>query len=289
LAQVDLHLHTTSSDGTLSPTELVRLCVSRGLRVIAITDHDSTEGIAEAREAVSKFRDLVLIPGIELSTDVPGGEIHMLGYFIDLDDEDFQKTIAGFRDDRVGRARKTVEVLNRLGLRITWERVLEIADGAAIGRPHIAQALVEKGYVRYKSEAFDKWLGKDGPAYVERLRLSPTESVRLLVKNGALPVMAHPIYAMKGTGPEEVEALKKTLRELKAEGLAGIEVHYGNFSNVQTRLFASIADEIGLLQCGGSDYHASGNPGEPPPGSAGPPMEVYHKMLDLKKQRAAGR
>ena len=176
MAEVDLHLHTTYSDGRLTPTRLVDLVAQRGLRVVAITDHDSTEGLGEALEAAEKYPDITIIPGIELSTDIPGNEIHVLGYFINYEDAGFQETLSEFREGRLDRARRMVRNLEGLGVSIDWERVLEISDGGAVGRPHIAQAMVERGYITYPQEAFDKYIGRNGPAYAERPKLAPGDA-----------------------------------------------------------------------------------------------------------------
>ena len=156
--EVDLHLHTTCSDGRLTPRELIELLASRGLKIVAITDHDTTEGIEPALEAARAFPRLTVIPGIELSTDIPGDEIHLLGYFIDYKDQEFQETLSRFREGREGRAREMVEKLNAMGVHVTWDRVEEIANGASIGRPHIAQAMVEKGYVSQPQDAFVNYI-----------------------------------------------------------------------------------------------------------------------------------
>ena len=145
-ARVDLHLHTTCSDGRLAPSELIRLAYGQGLEVVSVTDHDSTEGLAEAYEAAREFPQMRIIPGIELSTDIPGNEIHMLGYFIKYDDPQFQDILLRFRRGRVERARLMVEKLDAQGLHLDWDRVQEIAGDGAVGRPHIALAMVEKGY-----------------------------------------------------------------------------------------------------------------------------------------------
>ena len=288
MSEVDLHLHTTHSDGTLTPTELVRLCAERGLRVIAITDHDSTEGVAEAQRAARDFPQLSVIPGIELSTDVPGSEIHVLGYYLDLDDDGLQETLADFRRGREERGQMMVERLAELGVPVSWERVRELSDGGAIGRPHIAQAMVEAGYVRYPQDAFEQYLGRNGAAYVERPKLTPVDAVRILRDNGALPVMAHPTYSVSKTGMGEVESLRDTLAELKRAGLVGMEVHYKDYTPDQVRRLASLADRLGLVACGGSDYHASGNPNEPVPGDVGPPMATVDALAALRT-RTAGR
>jgi predicted metal-dependent phosphoesterase TrpH len=287
MVQVDLHLHTTYSDGTLSPSELVRLCASRGLKVIAITDHDSTEGVPEALEAAEYLDGLTLIPGIELSADVPGSEVHLLGYFVQYQDPELQRALRRLRVGREQRAREVLEKLNGLGVHISWRRVQELSDGGAIGRPHIAQAMVEGGYVRYPREAFDRYLGRTGPAYVERENYTPVMAVEMLVRNGALPAMAHPFYSMASTDADGVAGLKRMLSELKEAGLVGVEVYYAEHSHEQVELLAAVADAVGLVPCGGSDYHCSGNPGEHEPGSAGPPMETVETLRSLRRRRAA--
>ena len=286
MAEVDLHLHTTFSDGRLTPTQLVRMCAERGLKVVSVSDHDSTQGIPEALQAARPFPQLTVIPGIELSTDVPGSEIHVLGYFVDYQNADFQRTLQRFREERVERGHRMVEKLNELGLAISWERVKELSGGGAIGRPHIAQAMVEAGYVQYPRDAFEHYLGRNGVAYVERLKLTPAEAVKILVDNGALPVMAHPTYSVSKSDRDEVASLRKTLQGLKRAGLVGVEVYYGDYTPEQVKRLAGVADELGLVPCGGSDYHASGNPDEPEPGTVGPPMETVEALKSLLHQAA---
>ena len=282
MVQADLHLHTTFSDGRLTPTQLVELCADRGIRYAAVTDHDSTEGIGEALEAARRFRDLEIIVGVELSTDVQDSEIHLLGYFIDHEDDELQGTLSTFRDGREGRARKMVERLDEMGLPVSWERVEELSGGGAIGRPHIAQAMVEAGYIEYPKDAFDKYLGRNGPAYVERARLTPAEAVRMVVSNGAVPVMAHPTFSVARMDDEGVAELRRILVELRREGLAGMEVYYGVYEPDVVALLKSMADELGLIACGGSDYHASGNPGEARPGDVGPPVSSVEALRAAK-------
>ena len=288
MVQADLHLHTTFSDGRLTPTQLVELCADRGIRYAAVTDHDSTEGIGEALEAARRFRDLEIIVGVELSTDVQDSEIHLLGYFIDHEDDELQGTLSTFRDGREGRARKMVERLDEMGLPVPWERVEELSGGGAIGRPHIAQAMVEAGYIEYPKDAFDKYLGRNGPAYVERARLTPAEAVRMVVSNGAVPVMAHPTFSVPRMDDEGVAELRRILVELRGEGLAGMEVYYGVYEPDVVALLKSMADELGLIPCGGSDYHASGNPGEARPGDVGPPVSSV-EALRAARADLAGR
>ncbi len=278
MAVVDLHLHTTASDGRLAPTELVNLVANKGLKVVAITDHDSTEGLQEAFEAARAYPDLRIIPGIELSTDVPGDEIHILAYFIRYGDPELQETLRGFRLGRVKRARRMVEKLAEMGLPVEWSRVQEIAGEGAVGRPHVALAMVEKGYIRQPSEAFDRYIGRNGPAYVERAKLTPQEAVGLVVRWGGAPVLAH---------PSQIVNLDDVLRELKGAGLVGMEVHYAQYSQRRRVELAQYARRHDLLACGGSDYHGLGNAGEMPPGNVGPPLEVVEKLERLAGAGAA--
>ena len=287
--EVDLHLHTRASDGTLTPSELVDLCAARGLNVIAISDHDSTEGLTEAFASAESHPDLRVIPAIELSTDVPGSEIHILGYFIDASDVDFQETLRRFREGRFDRGRAMVERLDSMGYDIEWSRVQQIAGDASIGRPHIASAMVEAGYFKYPNQVFDELIGRDGPAYVERMKLTPEDAIRMLRRNGAAPVMAHPTYSQIKSSRGEVQQLDTTVRQMKEYGIVGIEVFYGDYTPDQIAHLKRIADELDLIPCGGSDYHCSGNPGEPEPGSVGPPMETVSRLeaahVDIARAR----
>ena len=272
MAVVDLHLHTRASDGRLTPTELIDLVASRGLKTIAVTDHDSTEGLDEAIEAAKAYPELSVIPGVELSTDIPGNEIHVLAYFIQHTDARLQETLKKFRAGRLQRGKRMVEKLRELGVEIEWQRVQEIAGDGAVGRPHIALALVEKGYVSLPNEAFSKYIGRNGPAYVEREKLTPPEATSLIRRWGGAPVLAH---------PAEITDLDDTLEELKAAGLAGMEVNYAQYSEQKIQELAEVAARHGLLPCGGSDYHGLGNPGEPLPGTVGPPPEVVERLEKL--------
>ena len=286
MIQADLHLHTTFSDGTLTPTQLVALCAERGLKIICVSDHDTTNGLPETFEAARAYPDMTVIPGIELSTDVPGSEIHILGYFVDHADAGLQRILSDFRSGREDRGEKMVEKLNELGLAISWERVQQIAGDASIGRPHVAQAMVEAGYVQYPRDAFDEYLGRNGLAYVERPKLLPEDAVRLLVEHGALPVMAHPTYSAAKSGRAAVSSLSDILSELKDAGLVGMEVYYGDYTPDQVDMLRGLADDFGLIPCGGSDYHALGNPDEPEPGTVGPPMSSVDALYALKTAAA---
>ena len=279
-AEVDLHLHTTESDGRLTPAELVALADKQGLRVIAITDHDTTSGLDPAWKAAMAYPGLVVLAGIELSTDVPGNEIHVLGYYIDHQDTSFQMMLYEFRESRVGRAQKMVEKLGELGMPLEWERVKEIAGQGSIGRPHVAQALLEKGHISYLQEAFEKYIGRNGPAYVEREKQTPEAAVELITNVGGTPVLAH---------PAQVDNLEDVLTSLKAVGLKGMEVFYAQYDQATVARLAELADKYDLLPCGGSDYHAFGTPGEPLPGKAGPPMWVAMELRELAMEQSYGR
>ncbi|HEY5625392.1 MAG TPA: PHP domain-containing protein, partial [Dehalococcoidia bacterium] len=236
----DLHLHSTISDGRLSPTELVNLAYKNGVRVMALTDHDIVNGLPEAFEAAEKFDDLTLIPGIEMSTDVPGNEVHILGHFIDWQSDDFGAKLAHLQDSRLGRARRMVERLAELGKPVEWERVQSFAEGA-VGRPHIALALVEAGHVASVPEAFDKYISRTGPAYVERERLEPEEVVATILGVGGLATLAHP-RELHAAG-----SLDTLLERLRAAGLTGMETYYQDYDAGEVEMFRQICERYGLL------------------------------------------
>ena len=286
---VDLHMHTTASDGRLTPTELVELAAAKGLRTISVSDHDTTAGLVEARQAVNRIPGMRLIPGIELSCDVPGGEVHMLGYFMDVEDPGFQEMLAGFREGRLARGEGMVAKLAEFGMHIEWERVLEIAGDASVGRPHIAQALVEAGYFLEPSDAFHEYLGRRGKAYVERAKLTPPDAVKLLNDVGGVAVFAHPWFERRGNEPEPEQSLIETVEELKAAGLHGMEVHYALYDEATVDWLADVARAYDLIPCGGSDYHHSGNSREPLPGVNGPPMATVERLEEAARQLAARR
>jgi predicted metal-dependent phosphoesterase TrpH len=273
-AEVDLHLHTTASDGRLSPAELVNLVVAQGLKKISISDHDTTEGLAEAYAAAHQFPELEIIPGIELSTDIPGDEVHMLGYFIQYDDLAFQERLLRFRQGRVERARLMVEKLDSLGIHLEWDRVQEIAGDGAVGRPHIALAIVERGYCKEPRDAFPEYLARKGLAYVERPKMTPAEAVQVLVGVGGVPVLAHPAY---------LDNMEATIDELKDIGLVGMEVYYAQYRPDTIRHLERLAEQYGLIPCGGSDYHGLGNSGEPLPGVIGPPRSTVDRLEEAAR------
>ena len=268
-ATVDLHLHTLASDGRLTPTELVRLGARQGLQTMAVTDHDTTDGLEEAFEAAREFPELRVIPGIELSADVPGDEVHVLGYFIDPGSEELQSELLRFRQGRVDRARTMVEKLGQLGINVEWERVQHFAGDGAVGRPHIAMALVEAGYCKEPKDAFPEYLGRNGLAYVERAKLTPAEAVGIIRRAGGAAVLAHPAY---------MNDMEAGIANLAGIGLAGMEVHYAKYRDDTIRQLARLSRQYGLIPCGGSDYHGMGNSDECLPGENGPPPESVERL-----------
>lgn len=247
---IDLHTHSTASDGIYAPAELLRRASEVGLRVLALTDHDTTDGVREAAEAARKL-DIDFIPGLELNTDTAGGEVHVLGYFPEFERPAFQQVLKTLRDARERRGQRMVELLNEHGIAVSWERVREIAQGA-VGRPHVAKALMEAGYVGSIGEAFDKYIGNGCRAYVPRYRLSPVQAVRLIDSANGLPVIAHPLD-LPG-----LEQLRTWLPELCAAGMVGLETYYGPYTEESERLLHALADEYHLIPTGGTDFHGPG-------------------------------
>lgn len=276
MGQVDLHLHSTASDGLFSPVEIVAMAAERGLSVIALTDHDTVDGIIPALEAARAFPNLKVIPAVELSTDVPRGEAHVLGYFINHTAPEFKDTLDRFRNSRIGRAQGMVAKLKDLGIPIEWQRVQEIAAGSSIGRPHIARAMLEKGYITSFKEAFTRYISRDGPAYVEREKVTPSEAVELILKASGLPVLAHPFT---------VGNAETMIIELKGAGLVGIEAYYNSYSADDINTLTGWASKHNLIATGGSDFHGLDLSTETPIGGAEVPMESAEQLIALARQR----
>ncbi|MBI2836458.1 MAG: PHP domain-containing protein [Chloroflexi bacterium] len=279
MSKVDLHVHSTASDGRLSPAEVIHEAARLGLTYIALADHDTVNGIEEALETARDYPGLTMIPGVEINTDVPKGEAHILGYCIGCQHSELLETLARLRDSREGRAQQMIAKLVKLGMPIEWERVREIAGTGSVGRPHIAQALLEKGYISTIREAFDKYLASGGPAHVEREKISPADAVHLVVRAGGLPVLAHPFTV---PDPEPL------IVELKAHGLEGIEVHYNHYSDEERKKLGALARKYQLIATGGSDYHGIDMTNETPMGGANVPLESAKRLLALAKQATRG-
>ena len=276
MGRVDLHVHSTTSDGRLSPAEVIREAAERGLVYIALADHDSVDGIASAQAAAQAFPGLKVIPCVEISTDIPQGELHVLGYFIDYTDDELKATLDRFKNSRLRRAQKMVAKLENLGIHVDWQRVQEIAGGSSIGRPHIAQAMLEKGCITSIKQAFNEYLGHDRPAYVERDKMTPAETVELIIKAKGLPVLAHPLTL---SDPEAM------IVELKAAGLVGVEAYYDGYTTEEINRLLGLANRYNLIVTGGSDYHGLEPNTETGIGGADLPIESVERLIALAKQR----
>ncbi len=241
---VDLHIHSTASDGSYSPEEIVQISLRLGLSAIAIADHDSVDGVLPAMEA-ARGTDLRVFPAVELSVDYEDTEIHILGFFVDLDHQPLLEAMRKVRDGRIARAEEMVRRLQQLGIPITIDDVLHEAGSGAVGRPHVARALVKVGAVRTQREAFEKYIGRGRPAYVPRYKLKPEEAVRLIRSAGGLPVFAHPGLC----GRDDM------IDRLMPEGLLGIEAYHVEHTPSQTRKYLNMARRRGLFVTGGSDSH----------------------------------
>ncbi|WP_338700209.1 PHP domain-containing protein [Streptomyces sp. Q6] len=249
--RIDLHTHSTASDGTDSPAELVRNAAAQGLDVVALTDHDTTRGHAEAIAALPE--GLTLVTGAELSCRLDGVSMHMLAYLFDPEEAGLLAERELVRDDRVPRAQGMIAKLNELGVPVTWEQVARIAGDGSVGRPHIATALVELGVVPTVSDAFtEEWLANDGRAYVDKHETDPFEAIRLVKAAGGVTVFAHPGAAKRGrTVPDA------SIAKLAEAGLDGIEVDHMDHDPATRERLRGLAADVGLLTTGSSDYHGS--------------------------------
>jgi 3',5'-nucleoside bisphosphate phosphatase len=285
--QVDLHCHTTASDGLVSPAALVARAARLGLKIVAITDHDSTDGVAEALQA-GKSHGVEVIAGVEINSDVPGAEVHILGFFVDHKDTALSESLRRLRDGRQGRARKMAELLTTMGAPVRFERILELAGEGAVCRPHVARALLEAGHVATFEEAFEKFIGRNRPAYVERLKLTPADACGLIRRAGGLPVLAHPVFFESFGRMKSAIDLDRGLAELKASGLAGIEVYYPGYDVLAIEYLLGLARVHGLLVTGGSDFHGV-RPNEPDLGGVYVPSKAARRLREAweRQQRAS--
>lgn len=254
MSRLDLHLHTTHSDGSCTPTEVVGLAHQARVTALAITDHDITSGISEAIAAGEQY-GIEIIPGVEISSIMEGSELHILGYFLDWQDTLLNERFKSLRDSRHRRNPQIIDRLQSLGIEITYDEVCALAGSDSVGRPHIARALMNKGVVTSAKEAFDRFLGDGKLAYVPRELPSPAEAIHWIKAARGLAVLAHPTW-VKLTE----QTLAALVRQLKANGLDGVEVYYSTHSARQTREYLSLAQQLGLLVTGGSDFHGLTKP-----------------------------
>jgi 3',5'-nucleoside bisphosphate phosphatase len=262
MERADLHMHTTASDGVVEPADLVRLVSAQGIAAIAVTDHDVTDGVFEAMNE-GKSRGIEVLAGVEINTDLGDTEVHVLGYLMDIQDVGFQATMEWLREGRVQRARKMVQRLNELGCPITWERVQEISGYGAIGRPHVAQAMVEAGCVSTRGEAFERYLAREAPAYVPRARFSAEDAIKSIREAGGIAIAAHPVQIRDDSLiPALVEA-----------GLGGLEAYHPSQEPEVAEHYRKMAGDMGLVWTGGSDFHGN-NEARPLGGSTIPYSQV---------------
>ena len=247
---VDLHTHSTASDGSDTPTELVRKALELGLSAMALTDHDTVEGVREAIDAADGT-DLELIPGTELSLEFPGGGMHLVVLWLSPDEGPLQDRLGSLQEGRTGRNRRIIEKLGELGMPVTEEEINAEAGSGSVGRPHIAAVMVAKDYVPDIKTAFDEWLANDKPAYVGRPRLNPEEAITLARESGAVPVLAHP----HTLGINRAHEMASLLERLVGAGLVGLEANYSSYRRHERDGYAHLAKRFGLIPSGGSDYH----------------------------------
>ncbi len=252
---VDLHTHSNASDGTDSPKELIDNAHKAGLRAVAITDHDTLGGLKEAKKACAAYDNLDFVRGVEISTGSSQGDMHILGLWVPEDAEPLEKVLAKMRAKRTSRNERMVERIAALGVGITMDDVMKEAKGESVGRPHIARAIVAKGYVRDINEAFARYVGAGCPTYIAKEVMQPEDAVALLAKIGASPVLAHPM--LKPYPPGWIEEFVKKLLPF---GLCGIEAWHSEHTDEDTQDVLAIARRYHLCVSGGSDYHGSNKP-----------------------------
>jgi hypothetical protein len=267
----DLHVHTSYSDGTLTPAQLVKEALKRRIHALAIVDHDTIGAIAEAKDC-AKGEDLEIIPGIEMTAQYENQEVHVLGYFLDYQSPELLKQLELMQSNRVERAYKIIENLGKLGVRLNPDTVFGISGRATVGRMHIARALVKDGLVGSTSAAFREYIGDKSPAYVLGFRLSVAEAISLIHNAGGVAVLAHP-YILHNDD---------LITEFAGYGLDGLEIYYPEHSQSMINFYADLAKRLNLLVTGGSDFHGSAKP-DVKLGMVKVPLELVEKLRQAKK------
>lgn len=276
---IDLHLHSTFSDGDLTPEALVDRAADAGVNAIALTDHDTVDGIPRfLRHGRDRLRELV--PGVEISVDCPRGTLHMLGYFIDHTDTMLNKILQRIRNGRSDRNKQILRKINELGMPLPWSEVQSFAGEDVVGRPHFAQAMLARGYIKNVKAAFDVYLAKGKPAYADRLRLPSADSIRAIRAGGGVPVLAHPF-----TLDLSESELSDFVATLANEGLQGIEAYYPEHSKTRTQQYLALAKRFDLAVTGGTDYHGTMTP-KIRIGTGFGRLSVPDELLDRLRARA---
>lgn len=267
---IDLHVHTTFSDGLLTPEQVVKMAIKLNLKAIAITDHDTVDGIRPALDEAKKYTGFEVVPGVELSTDWNNEEIHILGYYIDYNNSNLRTVLLSFQQKRRKRIEEIIAKLKNMGINISIEDVCAKSKGSSLGRPHIALVLVEKGYVGSVQEAFKNYLNKGKPAYVPKEKLTPFSAIDIIKQNSGIPVLAHP-------GLLEDNSI---INELISYGIMGIEVVHKSHNKPQVAYYTKLALDNNLLLTGGSDSH-----GETPLllGSFDIPLDYFYRLKEIKR------
>jgi len=271
----DLHVHTSASDGTSSPAEVVRMAGLAGLRAVAVTDHDTMEGVSAAQDTAASA-GIDVLGGVELSTDYDGLEVHVLGYCVDPAEPVFQGYLSAFRNARFTRAENMVNKLRALGVNISLDNVLAQAGAGSVGRPHIARALMAAGQINSMAEAFDRYIGFGKAAYVPRLKYRPEEMIKAVIEAGGVPVLAHPGITCKDD----------LLLALIEAGLQGLEVAHPQHTREMERHYRELCRSHGLIATGGSDFHGTGVAGH---GFLGEAVTPYETVLQLCEQAVKNR
>lgn len=270
---IDLHLHSTASDGSLTPEQVVELASHLNLKTISLTDHDSVEGLPSAIEA-SKRHAVEVIPGIEMSSDVAGRDIHVLGYYLDYNDPELKKILVKLRDNREKRISGIISKLNEMGYEIDAEDVRAEAKDGSLGRAHIAKAMLRKGFIDNIQEAFDRFIGRQGPAYVEKSALSVIDIIKIINEFGGVPVLAHP----------GISGVDDKIVGFKEAGLLGLEAYHSEHTPDQAMKYASLAKKLGMIITGGSDCHGLGSSRGLIIGSVYVPDNCIDELKRLKSQ-----
>jgi predicted metal-dependent phosphoesterase TrpH len=274
----DFHLHSTASDGVQTPSWVIGTAFTRGVQVLALSDHDTTAGLDEAA-AAAKEAGLRLIPGLELRTEVGKAVVHLHADGFVRSSMPLQDFLQWQRDGRIGRTRRIVEILAEQGMPLDVARVFEIAGEATVGRPHVARALLEKGYVASVQEAFDLWLGNGKPGDVDRAKLEPADAIRVVHENGGVVFVAHPVFI----GEDYAAAIE----QLRAWGADGIETYYKHYDPETVAAHAALAARLGMAASGGSDYHGLGNPDDREIGDIPFPDERVVEFVSFIEQNTA--